>query len=63
MRHKFFIYAAMMTMLVLTALATSADATRIFPGAECQLRITLARSLLQPEYGFGRIENSGTIAS
>ena len=60
MRHKFFIYAAMMTMLVLTALATSADATRIFAGAECQLQDP-SQVAATPEYGFGTIENSSTI--
>jgi hypothetical protein len=54
MRHKSFLYAVM--MLVLTALATSAYATRIFAGAECQLQDPINVSGL-PEYGFGTILN------
>jgi hypothetical protein len=61
MRHKVFIYAAMMTMLVLTALVTSAYATRIFAGAECQLQ-NASQVAATPKYGKeGTIENSSGI--
>ena len=57
MRHKVFMYATMMTTLVLTALVTSAYATRNFAGAECQLQDPQA-VIDRPEYGFGTIENT-----
>jgi hypothetical protein len=56
MRHKALIYTA--TMLVLTALTTSAYATRIFAGSECQVfNPTQVTGI--PDYDFAGLSNSG----
>ena len=57
MTHKSFIYTA--TILALAALATSAYATRIFAGSECQIANPTQITGI-PDYDFAGLSNDAT---